>query len=353
MKVLHLIMSLKTGGAEKLLVDIMNNTKDVEAHLCVVNNKVNENMLKEIKDINKVKLIRRNEGSKNIFKLVELINYVGKLKPNIIHCHNVASLKLACMIKRLFKNIQLVYTIHGTKILQNNSYAIKLINQNDIKIICISEAVKEEVTKLTNKKDNIFLIQNGIDVRRYQLSKVKHEGINIACVGRLEIQKKGQDILINAMKNVLESYDAKLFLAGDYNESYVKDDYAFLKNRINELKINDSVIFCGNVSNIPEFLRDKDMLVLPSRIEGFGLAIIEGMAAEIDVIASDIDGPKEIIKDKFGYLFKCEDHNDLAEKIKYCIENRGQYTKAALKNVIKYYSIEEMCRKYYEVYMVG
>lgn len=97
-----------------------------------------------------------------------------------------------------------------------------------------------------------------------------------------------------------------------------------------------------------------DIFVLPSRIEGFGISLVEAMAKGIPVIASRIVGPDEVLqKGKYGQLFDVGDREGLADKIDYTIQNYEKYKSLAVKSVdyIKdNYSIESMCGKLESIY---
>lgn len=353
MKILHIIMSFNTGGAETLLVDLLNNNKNIDQNIIIINNSYDTNLLDRINLSNKIKLINRPESSKNIIYIIKLISFVYKFKPDIIHCHNIASFKLAIILKRVFRNIKIVYTIHDTNIIKENIFLVSKINKYCDKVISISDSVKEECLYYGIDNFKISKVYNGIDIEKFNIVKEKHKNINIGCVARILPEKKGQDILIKALEKIKDKQDIRLFFAGDVeyiNGKKILKKLNILKKLVKDLNLNENVEFCGNIENIPEFLKNIDILVLPSRYEGFGLVLIEAMAAKIPVIASNIDGPKKIINDKYGYLFNVNDHEDLALKLLECIDNYDKTIDDAYKYVCKNYSIENMIKEYGKIY---
>lgn len=354
MKVLHLIMSFNTGGAEKLLIDILNSDINVKQYLCVINKSYEYNLLKKIEKKNII-LINRPVNSKNPYYLFKLLIRVIQFKPKIIHCHNSTSLFLGIILKRIFKNLKLIYTLHDTNILKNNNNLVIRINKYCDRLICISKSVELECIEEGINKNIISLIYNGINVEKYCLSKIKHKEVNIACIARLIPSKKGQDILIKSLVNVLKfNKDVHVYFAGDVPSIRgvrQEENKKILEEIIIKEKLEKYITFCGNVEDIPKFLQDKDIVILPSRNEGFGLVLIEAMAAKIPVIATNLEGPKEIIKDDYGYLFGLEDHEELSEKIIECIDNNKIDIEQTYDYVKNTYSIQQMCKKYYFEYV--
>lgn len=121
---------------------------------------------------------------------------------------------------------------------------------------------------------------------------------------------KGQDTAIEALRLLVEQgIDAHLVLIGSAkfvaratrfdNKRYV----AQLRARIAEAALEDRVSWLGEREDVPELMRALDILLLPSREEPFGRALIEAMALGVPVLATNVGGPPEIITDgREGYL---------------------------------------------------
>jgi L-malate glycosyltransferase len=94
------------------------------------------------------------------------------------------------------------------------------------------------------------------------------------------------------------------------------DYFAELQSLIRDLELSERFHFVGGVANVPEHLSSADIFVLPSRSEGFSNAIIEAMAASLPVIATDVGGNAEAVKDGVsGFVVAPEDSAALAEAI--------------------------------------
>ena len=127
--------------------------------------------------------------------------------------------------------------------------------------------------------------------------------------------KKGQDLLLEAVYHLIHNQNFKQLEVYFIGEG---ESERFLRNMTNELEITDYIHFMGSKDRnfLHNHLKDYDLLIQPSRYEGFGITIIEGMAAGLPVLVSDVNGPMEIIQNgKYGYFFKSEDTEDCAKKI--------------------------------------
>ena len=119
----------------------------------------------------------------------------------------------------------------------------------------------------------------------------------------------------------------------------------------NRLYIKKDIIFWGNRADIPQMLRTSDIVVLSSHWEGFGLAAVEGMAAGKPVIASDVDGLREVVKNA-GLLFHPGDVDELASLIMHLSKDASFYEQTAMRCRMRAlnYDIGKMMEGYKNVY---
>ena len=104
-------------------------------------------------------------------------------------------------------------------------------------------------------------------------------------------------------------------------------------NFAKENNIIDNVIITGWVNNVEQFIPAFDIAVLPSKWEGFGLALIEYMACDKPIVASNIGGIPNIIKDGInGFLFESGDYKELSKIIKILTENKNLVKKIVEQN---------------------
>ena len=165
---------------------------------------------------------------------------------------------------------------------------------------------------------------------------------------------KGQDILLEAIKLIKIQHPnvLALFVGGVAEKQ--RRDFEQLKKYVKENSLEENVKFLGNIDNIPEFLNEIDICVVPSRSEGFGLALVEAMAMGVPCIASNIAGPREIVMNEgIGELFENGDSKSLSKKIEEVISKYDDIKKATWKYKLKVrqnYSIEYMCSRLLRIY---
>lgn len=209
-------------------------------------------------------------------------------------------------------------------------------------------------------KENAHLVYNGINLSRFKSRSGKKSGSkkpSILYVGGLEA-RKGVEFLLLAMELVKsEVPDAKLTVVGRsgltggqfFNE---KDIFTDLAKRIG---IDKNVVFKDFVPDgrLPRYYCECDVFVLPSRMEGWGLTLMEAMACERPVVAYRVGGIPELVDHgKNGLLLDCGDVKGLADSIVSVLTDKGlarRLGKAARKKVGQF-SWEKTARKTLKVY---
>lgn len=311
MKIAHLIYAFPTGGKETMLVDIINEQeKYANISLIIVNNRYDKNLILKISDNVTVHLVNRVEGSRNPIPLLKLNYIFVKNKPDVLHCHDDSIVSLILP----FIDVEKILTVHTMNI------SAKYHSKYD-QVFAISEAVQNDIQQ--NGFDSKVLY-NGIKVEDISFKNNYDSTVfRIAQVGRLEHEIKGQHILLESLSILINKYNLENlhidFIGEGSSLNYLLDitDKLNLKNYVSFLGLRDR-------EYIYSHLKDYDLLVQPSLYEGFGLTIVEALAAGIEVLVSDIDGPLEIIdKLGYGYKFKSGDADDCALKIYEIYSNRN------------------------------
>ncbi len=184
-------------------------------------------------------------------------------------------------------------------------------------------AIKEEGAA----PERIIVIPNSIETKRYQITVDRQSFLNSinlptdaivgGIVGRL-IPQKGHDILFKALAEDPHSR-LHVLIAG------TGDEESLLRDQAKQLGIDQRVHFLGFRRDIPFLMNCFDLYIQPSRYEGMPIAVLEAMAAGCPVIASAVDGNRELIIDgESGWLVPAEDPHALANAIQHAVNDLAQ-----------------------------
>lgn len=176
----------------------------------------------------------------------------------------------------------------------------------------VSETTKEDLMSFGVNAEKIVVIPNGIEQTPHR-TESDHKEIQqptAVFVGRL-VHYKNVDTVIKAFRDVIKSVpNAKLIIIGDG---------PYRNNLLQEAKdIKDSIEFVGRVSEAEKvkLIANSYVMVFPSLIEGFGIAIIEGFALKKPVLVSDVRPPSDIVKNNYsGFVIPPFDTSAWAERI--------------------------------------
>lgn len=319
-KIVHLVWGYKTGGIETMLLDITRF--QVEAShsvtLIVVNDIINEELLSHVDSRVQVICLRRRPASRNPLPILRLNHILLKVAPDVIHCHDAGLISI--LFWRLRKKC--VLTMHCLP---------DLVERLDKRLPHFKTvyAISTSVQKALRRDYMIDapLIINGIHtekfaLRPYSRPDMEQSPMRMVTVGRLLLEQKGQDILIEAL-SLLGDLNLHLTIYGD------GPDREKIVSLIREAGQEERILLAGNLEHeeMFEHLKDFDAFIMASRKEGFGLTVIEAMAAMLPVVASNSEGPFELtVGGTYGHLFERCSASSCA---------------AAIRNLCSHYDSEE------------
>lgn len=341
MRIAHIHWSLGTGGVETMLPDIMNEqAKNHDVALFVINDWVEGFILSKINKTVKVFLLNRKEGSKNPWPIMKFNFLLAKFRPDIIHTHAFREIDLV-----LYPFGKRVRTIHNT---HNSCSEYAKFSA----LISISKAVWVYTKK---QGFDSIIVENGIatdNISSDTSIKFNDGKLHFIQVSRLDIEQKGQDILLKALEILKNKYGKTNFIMHFIGNGA---DENLLKKMQIELDLNENVVFEGlkNQQWIYSNLSKYDLFIQPSRYEGFGLTVAEAITARIPVLVSNIEGPLEIINGgRLGMSFNNMQSEDCAIKLLTFIENgRNELQiEEAYRYVVEHYDVSITAKKYLDVY---
>ena len=227
-------------------------------------------------------------------------------------------------------------------------------------IVCCSEAVRRSViSRIGGNPARYAIIPFGLDMQQFETESVatrrelglREGGLILGTVCRLVEPKKGLSILLHAMAE-LKRYEGvppyQLLIVGDGPAR------AMLEKLSARLGIDQWVVFAGSRRDIPRVLPLLHAFVLPSLYEGFGIAILEAMAAGKPVVATSVGGIPEFVKhDETGFLVPPGDAIALAGALMKVLQDPSRARQMGIKGqeqVKDKFAIATVVRQHEQVY---
>jgi len=320
MKVIFIITGLAYGGAETQLVNLAIRLKERGWDVRVVSMLPPQAFTEELKEVGipltTLNMRRGVADSRAVFRLVKILR---EWQPDIVHSHMVHANLLARITRLLVPIPVLICTAHNTY--EGGRHREIFYRFTDF--LCdlttqVSWAGLEryvQVGAVSERK--IRYIPNGIDINRFMPCQETRNRIRDKldlkdffvwlAVGRFHVQKDYPNLL-HALSRVTGKFNNMLLLiAGD---GPLRPDMEELTKK---LGLDERVRFLGICHNVPELMNAADAFVLSSRWEGFGLVLVEAMACQLPVVATDSGGPREILNGgTLGFLVPPGDSEALA-----------------------------------------
>ena len=365
LKIFFIIISLSGGGAERILIQILNNLnrQRFKPYLVLFEKKgVYLSQLHQDIKLYDLKKRRRLDFFKLVVKLAHIIH---REKPDVVVSFLSYTNIVSILAKKLsFRNPRVIIvkqnftseSLKNSRFRRTKKWLIKKLYPLAERIIAVSTGVKSDLVKSFHIQEKLIdVIYNSVDlekVKKLSLEAVNHSWFNseVACiiaVGRLTKQK-GFPILLQAFRLVRKKLPCNLIILGDGEER------SSLENISRQLSIENDVAFLGFQNNPYKYLARSDIFVLSSRWEGFGIVIIEAMASRVPVISTRCpSGPEEIITDGLnGLLVPVGDAEAVAQAILRLLANepfRKQLAEEGRKRA-EDFKVERMVSQYEKLF---
>ena len=362
MRILQVITSLRTGGAERLVVDLSKQMRLAgnEVEILLFDGTVTP--LKAEAEAAGVPVRALSKGwqaMRNPLLFFKLLRALRRNRYEVIHAHNT-SCQLLLAFASCFQRLRLVTTEHNTDNRRRRWRGYRAVDRwmyrRYRRIICVGEETRQALAAwlahpdLTNK---LTVIPNGIDVSKLAgaipVEDVSsQQGRKILMISAFRPQKD-HSTLIHALSMLPEEY--RLYLAGgsetDEDRKYLND----CKQLVSELGLGERVRFLGIRSDVPQLLAAADVVVLSTAYEGMSLSLLEAMAARRPLIASDVPGVHDLVSGA-GLLFPYGDDRRLAELIRQVCEDPSFAAEVGAKCRARAadYDVAETARRYLQEY---
>lgn len=370
MKLMIVIHSLKGGGSERVLLNLLKglDRKDFSITL-VLYERVFDFTLPEDIDVEILNIY----ASRNFFKLTagfilktaSLVRAIRKNRPDVLFSL-ISSTNVTVTLAKLLSGVKCKLVVsehtHPSVNLCNEiyggitKYLVKKLYPKADRVIAVSDGIRRDLVKdFHTPETKIDVIYNPVDIEEIKMlsgEKVEHPWFNdpiplIMTVGRLTRQK-GYPYLLRAFSIVRESRNCRLIFIGE------GEDRKKLEAMSEELGIKADTDFLGFQKNPFKYMAKASIFVLSSLFEGFGNVIVEAMALGLPVISTDcLSGPSEIIEDKKnGILVPVKDEKALALAILHVLSD-DMLSRELGNNAVQRasdFSIEKIVKKYREVF---
>lgn len=358
MKVLMITNALSEGGVESLLLDLCRSLIVAHHNVAVlVLNRDAINLKSQFEEYGIKVFVGKYKNIYNPLNIFLIKKYIQW--GQIVHVHLFPGQLFAVFAKLICKkNFPYITTEHNTFNNRRKYSFLKILDcylySKYDKIICISKQTEINLRKWLNKKriDNILTINNGIDIDKFYMASdelkkyVKEQSEKnvqyIVMVGRFEFPKD-QLTVIKALVYLPDNIHLIFVGSGITLQEYK----CYAQNN----GLLPRIHFLGNCKNVSSILKGCKLGILSTNWDGFGLVAVEYMAAGIPVIASDVDGLRDVVGRK-DLLFKVGDAKELSDKILWLLEDFDMYQELKTYCIMnsRKYALNKMVNEYIDVY---
>ncbi len=353
------------GGGEKHLLLLAKAAKEWEFRVCVICLPQSgiERALNELS----IETIPLNIMSKNfILTILRISKELRKIGADIFHTHGFFCNVIGRIAGKISGIPAVVSTVHcepdstlsydkslKAKVIQIiRNFADRFTSQYADMIIAVAERVKEKLVKIGIPSEKIIVIRNGIPIKPVQTLQTKKElgKVVVGTLGRLE-PVKGFDYFIEAaalIKNSELGQRVNFVIVGDGSLR------KHLEDKVATLGLKDCFKFTGYQEDTISEVGKMDIFVASSLSDTTNLALLEAMAVQKPVVATEVGGiPEAVVDGVTGYLIPPADPQALAEKIIHLVKEpnlRERMGKKGRERVEKNFDSQQMLEKYLRLY---
>lgn len=283
-----------------------------------------------------------------IINLIKLSLLFLKESPKAVNVHfPLHQIKYVLLLKSLF-NFKIITSFHGHDVLRWLETSKKSsLYKDQLKLIAVSNQITACSNYLARAVETIYdlgpqtvkTVYNGTDLVKRHKEENSSNVPYIFAFGRLEYHK-GFDLLIEAFVKIKHD-NLKLIIAGSGSSEEA------LKALVNQLNLQNQVKFIGRIgkSEIDSYTQNALCNVIPSRREPFGIVVLEAIASGRPVLATNVGGIPEILKNQFGILVE-PNVDDMAVGLKQLINGFELPSKKIVDDYIEAFSVDKMVENY-------
>ncbi len=295
----------------------------------------------------------------SLLKLISLINFLKTRKIDIIHSHGKGA-GIYSRFLSFFSRTATIHTFHGLHIGEYNIITNKLylLIERFLSIftkafITVSDSERNKI--LLNKvigKEKLHKIENGVEINQTKTVSfnIHQSELNIVTISRFDFAKNSLLLfpIIKELNKLKVKFNFTISILGDGNG---KDDF---KKQIIFEGLTDKIKLLGAQINIADFLINSFCYISTSKWEGMPLGVIEAMAVGLPIIATNVTGNKDVVKNNVnGFLYDIDKPENAAEYIIKIAQDKGLWTRfseASVDLAKRNYSAERMADETFDLY---
>lgn len=332
-KVLETIRQGKIGGGESHVLDLVKEI-DKSIYEPVVLSFTEGPMIKRMHDMGIKTYVIPTEIPFDVSKWFQVKDILIKEKIQLVHAHGTrANSNVFWAASQL--NLPVVYTVHGWSFHPDQNPLIRFVRVSSEKFlaqranvtICVSNNNLRDAIKEFSLP-NAAVIKYGIDLEKFNFNKsfkniraeygIDDETTVVGYIVRVTLQKDPLTF-IKAIAEIPKSLNVKFLVIGDGDLKPAMVDLA------KQLKVESRIIFGDFRQDIPDVLNAVDIYCLPSLWEGLPIGLLEAMAMKKAIVATAVDGTKEVITDqKNGLLVPPQSPKELSKALLQLLTNPDQ-----------------------------
>lgn len=305
MKVLNIMLSRDLGGIQQSFVDYSLALRSQKIDVVNVTS-----LFAQINTICNDSIKLPNLGPWDFLSIIYLAIRIFFIKPDVIIVHGARAITFTIMA---CSKIPIVGVAHNYNV--KNLLKCKYI-------IALTNHMAEYLLEQRFDQKCVQVIPNMVYINKDYVSKNYHHPITIGVAARF-VKKKGLDIFLQSLVKLKEQhYDFRVLIGGSGDES------KRLVRMSKDLNLDNNVSFIGWIKNQDKFFNDIDIFCLPSLHEPFGIILLKAMAHSVPIVATNTEGPSEILRNKYdGLLCKADSVEDMAAKLAYMLINQTEAKK--------------------------
>lgn len=361
--ILHTIDTTGPGGAETVFIDLATRLPpDRYRSLVIIRGKgwVYEELQR--RGIEPVLLDAK--GSFNVGYLRRLVSFIRHENVDVVQAHLLGT-SVYCSLAGLLTGTPVVATFHGgVDIGERERFKglkFAAINRGAQRVVAVSGNLRDEILAGTSlRKDKTTVIYNGIDTgnacRERSRALRDHFGwqdddVIIGSLGNIR-SAKSYDILLRAAAVCCRTSTRSLrFVIAGQGKGRLYEELLALQS---ELGLEERVKFLGFIQDPADFLSNLDLFALSSTSEGFSIATIQAMAADLPVLVTRSGGPEEIVTHaENGWMVDAGDVEALAAGMQTLVADEAlcrRLAAAGRAHAVNTFDIEQMLSAYQALY---